>query len=377
MTETRISNPMFGDQPLKLGVFAYLHEGSNYLSKHPDRWRANWPDIEAIARMADRARLDFMMPLSSWKGWSGEVDQRKKSFETLTHAAALAAVTDHIGIFATVHVPLIHPVFAAKSMTTIDHISGGRSGLIIVCGWNPADSAMFGVPHRAHDDRYDHGFEWYEIMTRILHSGTSEFDYDGQYFPGLKAISGEPLAIQQPRPAIISATFSEAGRRFAAKTSDFILMPGRAAGLNAGIADVRAREREVGRPGEPLRLIATARITCRETRAEAEDAQEDYCVRSADALAVDQWVSVRADNAQSSQTDLAKARLAAAGGGGIVGTPQDVADALIELHRIGFCGVAMSMFNYLNDLPIILEQVLPILERAGVRYPADRLTAAA
>ncbi len=369
MTETRSSNPMFGAQPFKLGVFAYLHEGSNYLSKHPDRWPAHWADIEQVARLADRSGLDFLMPLSSWKGWTGEVDQRKKSFETLAHAAALAAITDQIGIFATVHAPLVHPVFAAKSLTTIDHISGGRAGLNIVCGWNPADNAMFGVEHRAHDERYDHGLEWHEIMTRILSSGTEEFDYDGQYFPGLKAISGEPLAIQQPQPAIVSATFSNAGRRFAARTSDFILMPGRADELAAGMADVRAHEAAVGRTRAPLGIIATARITCRESRAEAEDALEEYCVTYADRIAVEQWVTIRADNAQSSQKDPAMARKMAAGGGGIIGTPEDVADALIALYRGGFAGVAMSMFHYLHDLPLIVERVVPLLEKAGVRKP--------
>jgi Luciferase-like monooxygenase len=60
-----------------------------------------------------------------WKGYGGETNVRGASFETLTYAAALAAITRRIAIFSTVHVPLVHPVFAAKTLMTIDHVSRG------------------------------------------------------------------------------------------------------------------------------------------------------------------------------------------------------------------------------------------------------------
>jgi alkanesulfonate monooxygenase SsuD/methylene tetrahydromethanopterin reductase-like flavin-dependent oxidoreductase (luciferase family) len=37
-------------------------------------------------------------------------------------------------IFATSHLPTVHPIVAAKAATTIDHISGGRFGLNLVMG---------------------------------------------------------------------------------------------------------------------------------------------------------------------------------------------------------------------------------------------------
>ena len=53
--------------------------------------------------------------------------------------------TERIGLFMTVHVPIVHPLYAAKALATVDHISKGRAGLNIVCGWNPQEFAMFGV----------------------------------------------------------------------------------------------------------------------------------------------------------------------------------------------------------------------------------------
>jgi alkanesulfonate monooxygenase SsuD/methylene tetrahydromethanopterin reductase-like flavin-dependent oxidoreductase (luciferase family) len=363
---------MFGKQPFKLGLFGYLHDGGQYLTKHPDRWKADWKDIMAMAKIADQGGLDFLVPISSWKGWTAEINHRKKSFETLTQAAALAAVTERIGFFSTLHVPFVHPVFAAKALTTIDHISGGRAGLNIVCGWNPADNAMFGVPMRVHEDRYAHGFEWWDIMTRILSSGDKEFDYDGKYFPGLKNISGEPLSIQQPQPAIISATVSPEGRRYAARTSDFIL-GGSSTDSAAMFAEIREIEREVGRTKDPLELIYVSSILCRETTSEAEEAVEEYASH-VDNIAVDQWVSTRAKYAVSAISDPALMRRTVAGLGGINGSPQDVAEQIIDIHRQGYGGLAITLFHFLNDLPIVIDRVVPILEKAGIRLPASAFT---
>ena len=88
--------------------------------------------------MADRAGIEFFLPIARWKGFGGEVNSREWCFETLTYAAALAGVTQRIALFSTVHVPMVHPVFAAKALATVDHASGGRAGLNIVCGWSPA-----------------------------------------------------------------------------------------------------------------------------------------------------------------------------------------------------------------------------------------------
>jgi FMNH2-dependent dimethyl sulfone monooxygenase len=129
-------NPMKNANRFKLGLFSINADGGSAFTKVPNRWRADWPDIERAVQTADAAGLEFVLPIARWKGYGGETNVRAASFETLTHAATLAAVTRHIAIFATVHVPLFHPVFAAKALTTVDHVSRGRAGLNIVCGWN-------------------------------------------------------------------------------------------------------------------------------------------------------------------------------------------------------------------------------------------------
>jgi alkanesulfonate monooxygenase SsuD/methylene tetrahydromethanopterin reductase-like flavin-dependent oxidoreductase (luciferase family) len=54
------------------------------------------------------------------------------------------------------------PTFAAKAIATIDHITHGRAGLNIVCGWNQEEFDLHGVEIEQ-ETRYDHGLEWYQV----------------------------------------------------------------------------------------------------------------------------------------------------------------------------------------------------------------------
>ena len=209
-------HPMRGPNRLKLGVFSANADGGLTLTRVPERWRAEWPDVVAVAQMADRAGLEFFLPIARWRGFGGVTNSREWSFETLTEAAALAGVTEQIALFATVHVPMVHPVFAAKALATIDHASGGRAGLNIVCGWNPEEFGCFGL--EMIEDRYGQGLEWFEIMSRI-YTEPAPFDFKGRYYD-LRGVSGKPLPVQRPRPVTLNAGFSPPGRDFAARAAD-------------------------------------------------------------------------------------------------------------------------------------------------------------
>src|ERR1700746_1686602 len=87
------SNPLRGPNRFKLGVFSVNADGGIALTTVPERWRADWDDIVAVARMADAAGIEFILPIARWKGFGGETDNREWSYETLTFAAGLAGVT--------------------------------------------------------------------------------------------------------------------------------------------------------------------------------------------------------------------------------------------------------------------------------------------
>jgi FMNH2-dependent dimethyl sulfone monooxygenase len=59
----------------------------------------------------------------------------------------------------------------------------------------------------------------------------------------------------------------------------------------------------------------------------------------------------------------------------IVGDPDRVANTLATLSQAGFDGVGISLVNYLDELPYVRDEVLPRLERLGVRRPAAQRVA--
>ena len=200
-------HPMYGPNRFKLGIFSANADGGLTLTRVPERWPAHWDEVVEVAQMADRAGIEFFLPIARWKGFGGEVNSREWSFETLTYAAALAGVTRNIALFSTVHVPMVHPVFAAKALATVDHASGGRAGLNIVCGWSPQEFELFGLTMI--EDRYAQGLEWAEIMERIF-AGGAPFDYEGRFYQ-FKNVSGRPVPLQRPRPVTLNAAFSPVG----------------------------------------------------------------------------------------------------------------------------------------------------------------------
>ncbi len=163
--------------------------------RRPERWRARWDDNLTAARIADRAGLEFMLPIARWRGFGGKNRVREHSFETFTWAAGLASATERIGLFMTVHVPIVHPVYAPRRRDRRSHL-GRRAGLNIVCGWNPDEFAMFGV--KLGDDAYGQAGEWIDVIDRCY--GTAQpFDFDGKYYQ-LKGVVSRPPASRLPAP---------------------------------------------------------------------------------------------------------------------------------------------------------------------------------
>ena len=355
---------------MKFGVFGMNSAGGLALTTVPERWTAQWEDILAATEMADRAGIEFVLPLQRWLGYGGETDSRLHCFESMTQGAALAAATERIGILSTVHAPFVHPVFAAKALTTMDHISGGRAGFNIVCGWNEPEYAVFGIQKL--DNVYELGLEWFEVLSRIL-SGEGPFDFTGQYFD-LKGVIGKPASLQQPRPVMVSAAFSDVGRDFAAQTSDYIFTV--FDDLDAGrkhMADLGERAAKFSREFE---VLCAVHVVCRATNAEAEDYYEYYAVEQEEKTAVDKYMRMKKSMSKShdpSAYDLYRKRFAAgAGSYPLIGSPQRIVEQMLRLSEIGITGIAASFVSYLLELPFFISEVLPLMEEAGLREARSR-----
>src|ERR1700689_340524 len=126
----KFRQPVLGEEnKLKLALFGINLRGGVTLSDVEGKIEARWDENLRLARHADRIGLDAVVPVARWRGYGGGSNPRGGSFGAFFWATGLLASTQRIQVFATCHVPLAHPVLAAKMAATADHVSGGRFGL--------------------------------------------------------------------------------------------------------------------------------------------------------------------------------------------------------------------------------------------------------
>lgn len=356
----------------QLAVFGCNVSHGCTISSASDGIEVSWSESLRLAQHADRLGLEAFIPVCRWKGFGGPSEFNHRSFETYTWAAGLAQATKNLTVFATSAVPSIHPVLAAKQAATIDHISNGRFGLNVVAGWNRDEVEMFGKHQLPHDQRYEFADEWMAFVKKLW-TTSGEFDFAGDYFDA-SACYAEPKPLQTPRPAVMSAGVSPAGRRFAAKHADmnFILAPTLDAARET-VADVKRiaiedYQREVD-------VWGNAAIFCRDSEAEAQAYYSQVIDQFGDRIAAGNLLDTFSAESASQSDDptlretYLRNMMAGYSGFPVVGTPHQVADFLAEMAACGMAGATLSWPDYDAGLAQLGRDILPLLEARGLRTP--------
>jgi alkanesulfonate monooxygenase SsuD/methylene tetrahydromethanopterin reductase-like flavin-dependent oxidoreductase (luciferase family) len=360
---------------LKLGLFGANCSSGRAVTTVPERWSGNWPDCLRLAQLADRAGIEFMLPIGRWKGYGGSTDYQGATFETVTWACGLLAKTARLVVFGTVHAPLFAPLIAAKEFVTADHIGEGRFGLNLVCGWNEGEFEMFGATLRDHEARYAYAQEWLDIV-KLAWSPREDFDFAGQYF-ALKGIRAKPKPYGGTRPLIMNAGASATGQAFAIRNCD-ALFSNVSRGISFDetvqhVAKVKAQARQHGRE---IDVYTVGVVTCRATAQEAAKYHRHCIVEHADWEAVDNILAMKDITPQRYAPEefrrLREHQANGMGGLPLVGDPDTVARDLGQLAAAGLTGIAVSFVNYLDELPYFCAEVLPRLARAGLRANENR-----
>jgi FMNH2-dependent dimethyl sulfone monooxygenase len=361
---------MRGDNKLKLGLFGLNCSGGLTMTKAPQRWDSSWENNLTAARLADEAGLEFVLPIARWLGYRGETDTEGTSFETLTWASGLLAATAGISVFGTVHVGLVNPVFAAKQVVTAHHIGAGRFGLNVVSGWNEGEYGMFDVPMLEHDDRYGYTEEWVTIARQIW-SREAPFDFGGRYFH-LKSVVSKPKPYGSARPILMSAGSSPAGRAFALRHVDCLFMSIIDIDKLAGeVAVIRAAagDRHVG-------CYSSGHILTRPTAKEAAEYYHYIVHENGDWEGAEHIVAIRAQGSRSIPPErlleMKERHMAGIGSFPLVGSYDEVAAMLNRLSDTGIDGMAVGLVNYIDEFPVIRDELLPRLERLGLRRPVAK-----
>ncbi len=358
--------PLFGPNRIKLGLFGINVSSAGGLTAAKDRHEIDWKQNVRLVRQAERAGFEAAVPFARWRGFEGATNPWGQSFETYTWAAGIAAATKETAVFCTSHVLTVSPIMAAKQMSTIDHISDGRAVLNVVSGWFKKELEMFGVGELDHDERYAYAEEWLEVLLRLW-TQQETFDFEGRY---IKVKDGyqQPKSIQSPRPPIMNAAFSPVGHQFAARWADIAFVSPDANNASSAKDKVSSLRSLASEHGRELQVWTAASVVCARTEAEALAEVERYTVSEADAAArsnQNEWVR------GGSKMPEARQKMRAAGHGlagyPLIGAPQQIADEIIALSQAGIDGLCLSWVNFDHGVPQFIDQVVPLLERAGVR----------
>jgi alkanesulfonate monooxygenase SsuD/methylene tetrahydromethanopterin reductase-like flavin-dependent oxidoreductase (luciferase family) len=361
--KSRRDHRMHGGNRFKLGLFGLNCSGGLTMTKAPERWDASWENNLRATRLAEQAGLEFVLPVARWHGYRGETDAIGTSLETITWASGLLAATNDIAAFGTVHVPLINPIFAAKQCVTADQIGSGRFGLNIVSGWNAGEFEMFGVNLLEHDERYVYSEEWTTIVKKVW-SEPEPFDFEGKYF-NLKGVLIKPKPYGEGRPLLMSAGSSKAGRAFAARHADCLFMV--IVDRETLPKDIRTLREEAGRE---VGVYASGHIISKRTAKETQEYYRYIIHEMGDWAAADHMADIRRGGQSIPHDRLQQMKERMVSGTGtfpIVGDPDEVASIFKFMSDAGMNGMAVGLVNYVDDFPYFQAEILPRLERLGLR----------
>jgi FMN-dependent oxidoreductase (nitrilotriacetate monooxygenase family) len=247
-----------------------------------------------FARTAERAKFDFLflaegLRLREQGGKIYDLDVVGRP-DTFTVLAALAAVTEHLGLTGTINSTFNEPYEVARQFASLDHLSGGRSAWNVVTSWDAFTGENFRrggfLPQ---EQRYSRAEEFLATANELFDSWRGDeiladqetgtflrdaeagaFVHTGQHFD----IQGRFNVPRSPqgRPVVFQAGDSDEGREFAAAEADAVFS--RYGTLEAGRAfhtDVKSRLAKYGRRPDQLLILPAATFALADTDAEAEE----------------------------------------------------------------------------------------------------------
>lgn len=302
-------------------------------------------------------------------------------------AAYAAAHTETLGLLVAHRPNVSAPSFAAKTYATLDHISDGRVAVHFITGGSAADQAAEG-DFLSKDERYERTREYLQIVKRAWQS-TERFDYSGKHYT-LKDFALDFLPVQQPRPLISFGGSSAAAYRVGAAEADVFALWGETLeGTAEQIESIRIAAAAAGRETLPRIQLAFRPILAPTEekawqRAEQIAEQLETRVKGAQTFRHRRSLSNPENSGSQRLLELAgkgerfgkalwtKTAEITGGGGNsnaLVGTPEIVAEALLEYVKLGVDIISVRGYDSLQDAKDFGEQVIPLLREEAAKLP--------
>ena len=289
--------------------------------------------------------------------------------------SSLIALTSRIKFLVAFRPALLTPTLAAQMASTMQRMSGGRCIVNIVTGAEQAELARFGITEDK-ETRYERTGEFVQVM-RGAWSG-EPFSFKGKFFEVTDATTRE---VPSPIPPIYFGGASDAAENVAAENVDLYLSWGETpAAITERHERVAAKAAAHGRSVRfGIRFHTISRPTSEEAWAVADNILNSM---SPDAIATAREDFLKTQSVgQRRQFDLHGGDLSkleihpnvwagiglVRGGVGtaLVGSYEEVADRIVEYHKLGIDAFIMSGYPHLEEAYWFGEGVMPILRERG------------
>ncbi|WP_329129916.1 LLM class flavin-dependent oxidoreductase [Streptomyces sp. NBC_01476] len=311
-------------------------------------------------------------------------------------AAYVAARTERLGLLVAHRPGFVAPTLAARTFATLDRFSGGRVAVHIITGGHDAEQRRDG-DYLSKDDRYARTDEYLDIVKRVWTS-TEPFDHEGRFYR-LQDFFSEVKPVTEPRIPLYFGGSSQAAYRVGGKQADVFALWGEPlAGTAEQIASVRAAAAAAGRT-EPPRFSVSFRPILGRTEEEAWDRAHRILDTINSRGAAGSFVGSRrpilpaGPDAQPQNTGSQRLLAAAAKGElhdralwtptasatgaagnstALVGTPETVAQALLDYVDIGVTTLLIRGYDPLEDAVDYGRELLPLVRAEVARRDAVR-----
>jgi len=289
---------------------------------------------------------------------------------TLTIAYA-AAHTERVHYMLAHRPGFTAPTLAARQIATLDQFSGGRLGVHFISGGSDSEQRRDG-DYLDHDQRYERTDEYLGVLRRLWTSDRP-FDHDGKHYR-FEAGFSEVKPLQQPHVPVYFGGASEAAIPVAGKHADVYALWGESLDQ---VKELTTRVRaEAATHGRQVRFSVSFRPILGATEGAAWDRAENI-------LQETRRLRVQAGYARGGpqQSEGARRLLAAAEKGtrvdkrlwtaiaqetgarsnstALVGTPEQVADALLDYHDLGVTTFLIRGFDPLEDAIDFGRELIP------------------
>ncbi len=157
--------------------------------------------LAAVGRAADEAGFGFIAVMDHFFQIGVIGPPEREMLEAYSTLAYLAGVTSRARLLTLVTGTVYrHPGILAKTVTTLDVLSGGRAWLGIGAAWNEEESRGLGIPFPPVAERFERLEETLQICLQMWRG--DETPYRGKHYQ-LERPLNSPQALSRPHPPIL------------------------------------------------------------------------------------------------------------------------------------------------------------------------------